>query len=65
MISDARVLTAQQFAHNAHGSIHVVEERHVARTQVVQAGLTVGRQDEAVARTLAVAGKTHRALAQQ
>ena len=49
-------------AHGAHGRVDVAEEGLVARAEVVQARLTVGRVGQAVLGAAAVAGEAHGAL---
>ena len=55
-------VAAQELGHQPHRPIDMFEEGLVARTQVIQSGLPIGRLDEAVLGTLAVAGETHLAL---
>ena len=49
--------------HDLHRLADVVEERFVARTQVVEARLAIGGVDEAVLGATAVAHEAHLALA--
>ncbi len=56
------MVRAQQRFHVAHRPRDVPEEGLVAGAEVVEAGLTVWRLDEAVLGTAAVTGKAHVAL---
>ena len=59
-----RVTTAaQQFSHQSHRAVDVVEEQLVSGAQVVQPRLAIWGMDEAVARAFAITGEQHFALA--
>ncbi len=53
----------KQISHHAHRPVDMVEEQLVASAQVVQPWLTVRRMNKAVARTLAITGEQHLAIA--
>jgi hypothetical protein len=55
--------TPQQFCHHPHRPVDVLEKCHVTGAEIVQAGLAVRSQDEAVLGTLTVAGKPNLAFA--
>src|SRR5512134_1186065 len=57
-----RSICTEEIAHRFHRRPDVSEELLVARTEVVQAGVAVGRRGEAILRTPAVAGEPHVAL---
>ena len=48
--------------HEFHVGVNVFEEELVARAEVIQSGLAIGGQDEAMFGALAVAGKADVAL---
>ena len=54
---------AQQFCHQAHWVVYVIEEQLVSGAQVVQPRLAIRRVDEAVARAFPITGEQHFALA--
>ncbi len=56
-------LGAQLRRHHLHRAVDVVEESTEARAQIIQSRFAVGRVDEAVFRTAAVADKAHLARA--
>jgi hypothetical protein len=55
-------LVAEFVGHESHVGVDVFEEELVACAEVIQSGLAVGGQDEAMLGALAVAGKAHVAL---
>src|SRR5213078_478549 len=57
-----RAIGGEQPCHRPHRPVDVVEKRLVAGAEVVEAGVAVGRLDEAVLRAAAVAGEAHVAL---
>jgi hypothetical protein len=52
-----RALEAEFVGHKLHVGVNVAEEALVPRAEVIQSGLAVGSQDEAMLGALAVAGK--------
>src|SRR5215475_14225563 len=49
----------QKVRHDLHGAIDMTEEGLVSGTEVVQALFAVRREQEAIARTLAITGESH------
>jgi hypothetical protein len=56
-------ISTQQFGHDLHWPVHMVEESLVSGAEVVQTRVAVGRLDEPVLRAFAVTRKAHVTLA--
>ena len=56
-------MSSQFRRHEPHIRIYVAEEYFVPGTEIIEAGLTVGRLEKAMPGTFAVAGKAHVAFA--